>query len=188
MGTIAINQLKVGLTIDLDGTPYMVINVEHVKPGKGAAFARTKLRNLKLQTIIDRTYKTDDKLEEAYIEERSLQYSYHSGEFYHFIDSENYEDIAIEKAKLHDTDKFLKDNLEVSAFYYKGELVSVSLPNFVVYTITHTEPGIKGDTAKSGTKPATLETGAVIQVPLFIDIGTKIKVDTRTGEYIERAL
>ena len=187
MGTIALNQLKVGLTIDLDSTPYMVVNVEHVKPGKGAAFARTKLRNLKLETIIDRTYKSDDKIEEAFIEEKNLQYSYHSGDFYHFIDSVDYEDITIERSKLHDTEKFLKDNLEVMALYYKNELIMVNLPNFVVYTITHTEPGIKGDTAKSSSKPATLETGAVIQVPLFIEVGTKVKVDTRTGEYLERA-
>jgi elongation factor P len=188
LGTIAINQLKIGITIDLEGTPYTVVNVEHVKPGKGSAFARTKVKNLKNGTVIERTYKSDDKIEEAYIEEKQLQYAYRSGDFFHFIDAETYEDITIEKEKLHESAKFLKDNLEVAALYYRGELVTVSLPNFVVYTITHTEPGIKGDTAKSGTKPATLETGAVVQVPLFIDVGTKIKVDTRTAEYIERAI
>lgn len=188
MGTISINQIKIGLTIDLDATPFQVVNVEHVKPGKGGAFARTKLRNLKSETIVDRTFKSDDKIEEAFIEEKTLQYSYHSGDFYHFIDAETYEDIAIEKPKLHDTQKFLKDNLEVAALYYKGDLICVRLPNFVVYTITHTEPGIKGDTAKSGTKPATLETGAIIQVPLFIDVGTRVKVDTRTGAYLERSI
>lgn len=165
----------------------MVQSVEHVKPGKGGAFARTKLKNMKLGTVIDRTYRSDDKIEEAFIDEKNLQYSYHSGDFYHFIDSETYEDTAIELSKLRDAEKFLQDNLEVIALYYKGELIMVTLPNFVVYAITHTEPGIKGDTAKSGTKPATLESGAVIQVPLFIDVGTRVKVDTRTGEYIERA-
>lgn len=188
MATLGINQIKVGVTIDLDGVPFMVVNVEHVKPGKGSAFVRTKLKSLKNDAMLDRTYKSDDKIEEAFIEERKLQYSYHSGDFYHFIDSESYEDLAIEKNKLRATEKFLKDDLEVSALYYKGEMIAVSLPNFVVYTITHTEPGIKGDTAKSGTKPATLETGAVVQVPLFVDVGTRIKVDTRTGEYIERAV
>jgi len=188
VGTVVINQIKIGVTIELDGTPYMVTHVEHVKPGKGGAFARTKLRNLKLDTIIERTFRSDDKIEEAYIEEKTLQFSYHSGDFSHFIDSETYEDIAIEKAKLREAHKFLKDNLEVTALYYNGELVTVMLPNFVVYTITHTEPGIKGDTAKSGGKPATIETGAIIQVPLFIDVGTKVKIDTRTGEYIERAV
>ena len=181
MGTISINQIKIGVTIDMDGSPYMVTNVEHVKPGKGGAFARTKLRNLKADTIFERTFKSDDRIEEAYIEERNLQFSYHSGEFYHFMDSETYEDISIEKSKLRDAVKFLKDNLEVLALYYKNELISVNLPNFVIFTITATEPGIKGDTAKSGTKPATIETGAIIYVPLFIDVNTKIKIDTRTG-------
>ncbi len=188
MGTIGINQVKVGITIDIDGTPFVVVGVEHVKPGKGSAFARTKVRNLKNENVIERTFKSDDKIEEAFIEEKTLTYSYHSGDFYHFIDSETYEDLAIEKDKLHESAKFLKDNIEVTVFFYKGELVNVALPNFVTYTITHTEPGIKGDTAKSGTKPATLESGAVIQVPLFIDVGTKVKVDTRTGEYIERSV
>ncbi|MFH0877505.1 MAG: elongation factor P [Candidatus Omnitrophota bacterium] len=184
---MGINEIKVGLTIDLDGAPFLVVNVEHVKPGKGGAFARTKLRNLKIQTIIDRTFRSDDKIEEAFIEERNLTYSYPSGDFYHFMDTQNYEDVAIETAKLHESHKFLREEMEVAALYYKTELITVRLPNFVVYTITHTEPGIKGDTAKSGTKPATLETGAVVQVPLFIDVGTKVKVDTRTGEYIERS-
>ena len=187
MGTLGINQIKIGVTVDLDGTPYMVTNVEHVKPGKGGAFVRTKLRNLKNDSILDRTFKSDDNIDEAYIEEKALQYSYHSGDFYHFMDSETYEEINIEKSKMHDTEKFLKDNIDVTAFYYKNELIAINLPNFVVYTIVHTEPGIKGDTAKSGTKPATLESGAVIQVPLFVDIGTKIKVDTRTRQYIERS-
>lgn len=187
MGTLSINQLKVGVTIDIDDTPYVIMGVEHVKPGKGSAFARIKIKNLKINTLIERTFKSDDRIDEAYIEEKKLTYSYHSGDFYHFIDTETYEDIAIEVARLSDTYKFLKDNIEVSAFYYKGALVNITLPNFVVYTITHTEPGIKGDTAKSGTKPATLESGAIIQVPLFIEVGTKIKLDTRTGEYIERS-
>ncbi|MFA5038745.1 MAG: elongation factor P [Candidatus Omnitrophota bacterium] len=188
MPTIGINQIKVGVTIDLDNTPYVVVSVEHVKPGKGSAFVRTKMRNIKTDLILERTFKSDDKIEEAFIEEKKLQYSYHSGDFYHFIDVETYEDQAIEKLKLHEADKFLKDDLEVTALYYKGDLVTVNLPNFVVYTITHTEPGIKGDTAKSGTKPATLESGAVVQVPLFVDVGTRIKVDTRTKEYIERSV
>ena len=188
MGTITINQIKVGVTIDLDGIPYLVVNVEHVKPGKGGAFVRTKLRNLKDEMILERTFRSDDKTEEAFIDEKSLQYSYHSGDFYHFLDVETYEDLSIESGKLRKAEKFLKDNLEVTALYYKNQLITIYLPNFVVYTITQTEPGIKGDTAKSGTKPATIESGAIIQVPLFIDIDTKIKVDTRTGEYIERAV
>ncbi len=176
------------MTIEVDGAPYVVVGVDHVKPGKGGSFARTRIRNMKNDAVIERTYRSDDKIEEAYIEEKKLTYSYHSGDFFHFIDVETYEDIAIERAKLHEQHKFLKDNLEVTALYWKNELVTVALPNFVVYTITETEPGIKGDTAKSGGKPATIESGAVIQVPLFVDVGTKVKVDTRTGEYIERAV
>jgi elongation factor P len=184
---IGINQIKVGVTIDIDGTPYMVVSVDHVKPGKGSAFARTKLRNLKIETIIDKTFKSDDKLKEAFIDERKLQYSYHAGGFYHFLDASTYEDTPIEIEKLRHMEKFLKDNLEISALYYENELLTIRLPNFVVYRITETEPGIKGDTSKSGTKPATLESGAVIQVPLFVDVNTLVKVDTRTGTYIERA-
>jgi len=187
VGTLNINQLKVGLTVDLNGTPYVVVSVDHVKPGQGSAFARTKLKNLKTQLVIDSTFKSDDKVQDAYIETRKLQYSYHSGNFYHFLDTQTYEDIAIEVDKLHDTEKFLIDDLVVDALYYDKELITVNLPNFVVYTVAHTEPGIKGDTAKSGTKPATLDGGAVIQVPLFVDVGTRVRVDTRTGTYIERA-
>jgi elongation factor P len=187
VASLGINQVKVGITIDLDNTPYVVVNVEHVKPGKGSAFVRTKIKNLKNENIIERTFKSDDRIEEAFIEEKTLTFSYHSGDFFHFIDTETYEGIDIERTKLNACEKFLKDNIEVTAFYYKDELVTIHLPNFVVYTITHTEPGIKGDTAKSGTKPATLESGAVIQVPLFVEVDTKIKVDTRTGEYIERS-
>jgi len=186
VGTLSINQLKVGLTIDLDGAPYVVVSVEHVKPGKGSAFARTKLKSLKTQLVIDRTFKSDDRINDAYIETRSLQYSYHSGDFYHFLDTQTYEDVTIEADKLHDSAAFLIDDLVVDAQYYNKELITVNLPNFVVYTVTHTEPGIKGDTAKSGTKPATLNAGAVIQVPLFVDVGTRVKIDTRTGTYIER--
>lgn len=188
MSTIGINQIKVGVTIDVENAAYLVVGVEHVKPGKGSAFVRTKMKNLKTNLILERTFKSDDKIEEAFIEEKKLQYSYHSGDFYHFLDTETYEDLAIEKEKMGESYKFLKDELEVIALYYKNQLIGVNLPNFAVYTITHTEPGIKGDTAKSGTKPATIETGATVQVPLFIDVGTKIKVDTRTGEYIERSV
>jgi len=187
VGAISINQLKVGLTIDLDGSPYTCVIVEHVKPGKGSAFARCKLKSLKTGLVIDRTYKTAEKLNDAWIETRSLQYSYQSGNFYHFLDTQTYEDIAIGVDKLHETEKFLIDDIIVDAQYYNSELITVNLPNFVVYAIAHTEPGIRGDTSKAGTKPATLEGGAVIQVPLFVGVGTRVRVDTRTGAYIERA-
>jgi len=184
---LSINEIKAGLTILVDGEVWLVIETQHVKPGKGAAFVRVKIRNLKNNSVQEKTFRGDEKIEEAFVEERKLQYQYSSGDMYHFMDQENYEDLAISAESIGDKARFLKDNLDVSAYFYKGDLLNVSLPFFVVFTITHTEPGIKGDTAKSGTKPAEIETGATVQVPLFVDTGDKIKVDTRTGQYIERS-
>lgn len=184
---LSINEIKSGLTILVDGQAYQVIEFQHVKPGKGAAFVRVKLKNLKNASIQERTFRGDEKIEEAFINERKLQYLYASGDIYNFMDQDNYEEIAISQDILGDKAKFLKDNLEVVAYYYKNEVLNISLPNFIQFEIVHTEPGIKGDTAKSGGKPAKIETGAIIQVPLFINIGDKIKVDTRSGEYVERA-
>ncbi len=183
---LSINDLKAGLTILVEGEVWLVLECQHVKPGKGAAFCRAKMRNLKNSSVQEKTFRGDEKIEEAYVEERKLQYQYNSGDMYHFMDQENFEDLTIHEDTLGDKVKFLKDNLEVLAYYYKDEIQNVSLPNFIVFEVTHTEPGIKGDTAKSGTKAATIETGATIQVPLFIDVGEKIKVDTRTGSYVER--
>ena len=164
----------------------MVLECQHVKPGKGAAFVRLKLKNFKTDNVQEKTFRGDEKIEEAFVEERKLQYQYASGEMYHCMDQENYEEIAISKIDMGDKAKFLKDNLEISAYFFKNEILEVSLPNFIEFKITHTEPGIKGDTAKSGTKSAQIETGATIQVPLFIDINDKVKIDTRTGTYVER--
>lgn len=183
---VSINEIKSGLTIRVDGEIYQIIEYQHVKPGKGVAFVRIKLRNLKNSNIQERTFRGDEKIEEAFVEERRLQYLYASGSIYHFMDQENFEEITVAKDQLGDKIKFLKDNLEVSAYFYKNEILNINLPNFIEFTITHTEPGIRGDTAKSGTKPATIETGATVQVPLFINISDKIKIDTRTGEYVER--
>jgi elongation factor P len=183
---LSINDIKSGVTILLDAEVYMVIDTQHVKPGKGAAFVRTKLRNMKNSLIQEKTWRGDEKIEEAFVEERKLQYTYKSGNLYHFMDQENYEEIAIAEDHLADKVKFLKDNLEVLGYFYKDETLTINLPNFVEVRITHTEPGIKGDTAKSGTKPAEIETGATVQVPLFVDTGEVIKLDTRTGEYVER--
>lgn len=184
---LSINEIKSGVTILVEGDVYMVIETQHVKPGKGSAFVRAKMRNLKTGNIQDRTFRGDEKIEEAYVEEKKLQYSYASGNMYHFIDQESFEEVAISEDYIEDKKKFLKDNLEVLGYFYKNETLNINLPNFIEVTITHTEPGIKGDTAKSGTKPAEIETGATIQVPLFIIAGDKIKVDTRTGGYVERA-
>jgi elongation factor P len=183
---LSINEVKNGLTVLIDNNVYMIIDFQHVKPGKGAAFVRIKLRNLRNNNVQEMTFRGDEKIEEAYIEERKLQYQYSSGDMYHFMDQDNYEEISITKDILGEKVKFLKDNLEVSAYYYKEDVVNVVLPNFIEFKIMHTEPGIKGDTAKSGTKPATVDTGAAVQVPLFIDSGDFIKVDTRTGSYVER--
>ena len=184
---LSINDIKSGLTIFVDNDVYMVVETQHVKPGKGAAFTRAKMRNMKTGNILDRTFRGDEKINEAFVEERKLQYLYSSGNIYNFMDQENFEEITLSEEVLGDKKKFLKDNLDVAAYFYKDEVLSVNLPNFVEYEITHTEPGIKGDTSKSGTKPAQIETGATIQVPLFINAGDRIKVDTRSGGYVERA-
>lgn len=183
---LSINEIKSGVTILVDNIVYIVIDVQHVKPGKGAAFVRARLKNMKNAAIQERTFRGDEKIEQAYVEERKLQYQYNSGHLFHFMDQDNFEEIAVAEDALGDKKLFLKDNLEVSGYFYKNDILSINLPNFIEFEITHTEPGIKGDTAKSGTKPAQVETGATIQVPLFIDIGDKIKVDTRTAGYVER--
>ena len=183
---LSINDIKSGVTILVDDDVYMVIETQHVKPGKGAAFVRVKIRNLKNNSVQEKTFRGDEKIEEAFVEEKKLQYQYSSGDLYHFMDQDNYEEIAISEDNIQDKSKFLKDNLEVAGYFYKNEVLTINLPNFIEVKITHTEQGIRGDTAKSGTKSAKIETGAVIQVPLFVDIGDKIKVDTRSGEYVER--
>lgn len=183
---LSINEIKSGVTILLEGDVFMVIETQHVKPGKGAAFVRAKMRNMKSGNIQERTFRGDEKIEEAFVEDRKLQYSYASGSMYHFIDQENFEEVAVPEECIADKKRFLKDNLEVQGYFYKNETLNINLPNSVEVTITHTEPGIKGDTAKSGTKPAQIETGATIQVPLFINTGDRIKVDTRTAAYVER--
>lgn len=183
---LSINDIKSGITFLFEGNVYMVVDAQHVKPGKGAAFVRAKSRNLKTSNIQELTFRGDTKIESAFIEERKLQYQYNTGDMYHFMDQDNFEDVAISEENIGDNKKFLKDALEVSGYFYKGEFLSVTLPNFIEFEIINTEPGIKGDTAKSGTKPAEIETGANIQVPLFINQGDRIKIDTRTGGYVER--
>lgn len=183
---LSINEIKSGVTILVDDNVYVVIDAQHVKPGKGAAFVRARLRNMKNSNVQEKTFRGDEKIEQAFVEERKLQYQYNSGHIYHFMDQDNFEEISVAQESLGDKKKFLKDNVEVMGYFFKNEALSVNLPNFIEFKIIHTEPGIKGDTAKSGTKPAEVETGANIQVPLFIDEGDTIKVDTRTGGYVER--
>lgn len=183
---ISINQIKNGMVLLIDGQLYLVTDFQHVKPGKGSAFVKTKLKNLKLGTTFERTFKTSDKLEDVFIEEKNLQFLYKSGTHYHFMDHETFEEIVADEEILGHVVKFLRDNMEVSGSVYEGKIICVELPIFIELKIQHTEPGLKGDTAKSGTKPATLETGAVIQVPLFLETGDSIKLDTRTETYVNR--
>jgi len=183
---LAINEIKAGMTLLINNQVFLSLECQHVKPGKGAAFVRVKLRNLKTGNVIERTFRGDEKAESAYVEERKLQFLYSSGDLYHFMDQQNFEEIVITKNILADKIKLLKDNLDVTALFFKNDPLSVNLPNFIVFEITDTEPGIRGDTAKGGTKPAKIETGAVIQVPLFVNQGDKIKLDTRTATYVER--
>lgn len=185
---LSITDLKPGVTILVDGAVYQIIDSQHVKPGKGSAFCRTKLRNMRTNNVQEMTFRGEVKIDEAFIEERKLQYLYTSGENFYFMDQENFEEIQIHQDILGEKIKFLKDNLNVTSYSFKDEILSVNLPNSVNYKIISSEPGIKGDTAKSGTKPAKIESGAVVQVPLFVNESDIIKVDTRSGTYIERVV
>ncbi|HBU08374.1 MAG: elongation factor P [Omnitrophica WOR_2 bacterium RIFOXYB2_FULL_45_11] len=170
----------------MDGQVFQIMETEHVKPAKGSAFVRTRLKNMRTGNLLERTFRGQDTVEEAFVEQRKLQYLYASGEMYHFMDQENYDQLVISSDVLGENSRFLKDNLEVLGFFYKNQVLNIVMPNFIELTIVESEPGIKGDTAKGGNKPAKVETGATILVPLFINIGDKIKVDTRTAGYVER--
>ena len=184
---VVAGDFKNGITFDMDGQVLQVIEFQHVKPGKGAAFVRTKLKNVITGAVTERTFNPTDKFENAIVERKEMQYLYNDGDLYYFMDMETFEQLPINKDKLGDSFKFVTENEMCKIVSYKGNVFAVEPPMFVVLEVTDTEPGFKGDTATGTTKPATLETGATIKVPLFIDIGTKIKIDTRTGEYLERA-
>ncbi len=176
-----------GMTFDMDGDVYQIIEFQHVKPGKGAAFVRTKIRNVISGAVVDKTFNPTDKFPTAYIERREMQYLYQDGDLYYFMDNETYEQEPIDSHKLGDAFKFVKEEMQCKVLSYKGNIFGVEPPTFVELQVTKAEPGIKGDTATNATKPATLETGAEIRVPLFINEGDMIRIDTRTGEYMERA-
>ena len=178
---------KNGVTFEMDGKVVQVIEFQHVKPGKGAAFVRTKLRDVIGGAVIEKTFNPTDKFPPAMIERKDMQYVYNDGDLYYFMDMESYEQVPVGRDLLSDNFKFVKEEMMCRICSYKGSVFSVEPPMFVELEITDTEPGFKGDTATGASKPATLETGAVIKVPLFIDNGTKIRIDTRTGEYLERA-
>ena len=178
---------KNGVTFEMEGKVYQVIEFQHVKPGKGAAFVRTKYRDVMTGAIREQSFNPTAKFENAVIERRELQYSYDDGDLYHFLDTETWEETLISRDMVGDNFKFVKEEMMCRIASYKGKVFSVEPPTFVELTVTETEPGVRGDTATNVTKPATLETGAVVKVPIFINEGDLLRIDTRTGEYLERA-
>ncbi len=183
---ISTNDLRTGVTVEIDGDVFMVVDFQHVKPGKGAAFVRTKIKNIKTGQVFEKTFRAGEKLNRATIERKTMQYLYSSDDTYYFMDTQSFEQIPLNKDQLGDSIIFLKENMEVLVMFYEGISIGIELPTFVELEVIQTEPGFKGDTATGGSKPATLETGAVVQVPLFINIGDVIRVDTRSGEYLSR--
>lgn len=176
-----------GVTFEMDGNVYSIIEFQHVKPGKGAAFVRTKIRNVISGAVTEKTFNPNDKYPTAFIERKDMEYLYNDGDLYYFMDSETYEQLPISPNVLGDNFRFVKENMVCKVLSYKGNVFGIEPPNFVELQVTETEPGVKGDTATNVTKPATLETGAEIKVPIFINEGEMIRIDTRTGEYMERA-
>ncbi|MDF2684926.1 MAG: efp [Clostridia bacterium] len=176
-----------GVTFEMEGNVYSVVEFQHVKPGKGAAFVRTKLRNVITGSMLEKTFSPTDKFPTAFIERKEMQYLYSDGELYYFMDNENYEQMPLNANKLPDSFKFVKENTIVKILSYKGNVYSIEPPFFVDLKVVETEPAVRGDTSNNATKSATLETGAVIKVPLFIGIDEIIRIDTRNGEYMERA-
>lgn len=184
---VSAGDFRNGVTFELDGNVYSIVEFQHVKPGKGAAFVRTKLKNVISGAVVEKTFNPSDKYPTAYIERKDMQYLYNDGSLYYFMDKESFEQLPVNADELGDNFKFVKENMDCKILSYKGKVFGIEPPNFVELEITATEPGIKGDTATNVTKPATLETGATIKVPLFINTGDTIRIDTRTGEYMERA-
>ena len=184
---ITARQFKNGFVIEMNKALFVVLASQHIKPGKGGAFIRTKLKNLQTGSIVEKTLRPEEAYPQAYMESKKIQYLYKDHFIYHFMDQATYEQIAINESMLGDDVKFLKDGMEILASIHKSSVVGISLPPFIDLKVTYTEPGIKGDTAKGGSKPATLETGAIVKVPLFINTNETIHIDTRTGEYAGRA-
>jgi len=184
---ISAGDFRNGITFEHDGKVMQIIEFQHVKPGKGAAFVRTKMRNVITGTVVETSFNPSDKFEPAYVERREMEFSYQDGNLYYFMNNETYELEPIDGSILGDNFQFVIENMPCTVSSYKGKVFSVDPPNFVDLVVTESDPGVKGDTATNVTKPATLESGAVVKVPLFINPGEKIRIDTRTGEYMERA-
>ncbi len=186
MATITAGEFRNGKTFEMDGKVMQVIEFQHVKPGKGAAFVRTKMKNVVTGAVTETSFNPTAKFEEAFVERKDMEYSYNDGDLYYFMDQETYEMVPLNKDLLGDAFRFVKENTMCKVLSYKGNVFGLECPNFMDLVVTDTEPGFAGNTATNVTKPAVLETGAEIKVPLFIDIGDKITIDTRTGEYLSR--
>ena len=183
---VSAGDFRNGLTIELDSNIFQVIEFQHVKPGKGAAFVRTKLKNIKSGGVVEKTFRPTEKFPQARIDRKDMQYLYSDGDLYHFMDVETYDQVALNEETIGDALKFVKENDMCKVCSHNGNVFAIEPPLFVELEVTETEPGFKGDTATGATKPATVETGATVSVPLFVNLGDKIKIDTRTGEYLSR--
>ncbi|MBO4570088.1 MAG: elongation factor P [Clostridia bacterium] len=183
---ITAGDLRKGVTFEMEGKIYIVVDFLHVKPGKGAAFVRTKLKNIVTGQVIEKTFNPVEKFEKAHIETKEMTYLYNDGDLYYFMDNETYEQVPLNKSQVEDALLYITENMMATVKFYKGEAFSVEPPNFVELTIVECEPGIQGDTSKAGNKPAKLETGLTLQVPLFVNNGERIRIDTRTGTYMSR--
>lgn len=184
---ISVNDFKTGVTIEMEGQVFQVMDFQHVKPGKGAAFVRAKLRNVKTGSTVEKTFRAGEKVTRAHLEKREMQFLYKDTEGYIFMDNESYDQISISQDTLGDGSKWLLENMIIEVLMFQGNILGIELPNFVELTVVETEPGVKGDTATGATKLARLETGVAVHVPLFINEGDRLRIDTRTGQYMERA-
>ena len=184
---VTAGDFKKGLTVEWDGGIWTIVDFQHVKPGKGAAFVRTKIKNIITGAVVERSFNPTDKMPKAIIETKVMQYLYNDGDLYYFMDNETFEQLALPKEQVEDSIPFMKENTEATIRFYKGAPFSVEAPTFVDLEVIHTEPGFKGDTASNTTKPATVETGLTLNVPLFVEIGDVLRIDTRTGEYMSRS-
>ena len=183
---ILAGDFRKGVTVEIDGQVWSIADFQHVKPGKGAAFVRTRLKNVMTGAVLEKTFSPTDKYPTAHIETREMQYLYNDGDLYTFMDVENYEQLELNHEQVEDAINFIVENMNVTIRFYKGNAFSVAAPNFVELTVTETEPGFAGDTATGASKPATVETGYTLNVPLFVNEGDRIRIDTRTGEYMSR--
>ncbi|MBB6216615.1 elongation factor P [Anaerosolibacter carboniphilus] len=184
---ISASDFRKGVTFEINGEPFVVVDFQHVKPGKGAAFVRTKYKSVTTGSIREEAFNPNDKFPKAHIETKQMQYLYNDGDLYYFMDNETFEQLPLSKEQVEDAIIYLRENDSATVKFFKGKAFQVDPPNFVELLVTYTEPGVKGDTATNVTKPATVETGAIIHVPIFINEGDRIKIDTRTGDYLSRA-